>query len=125
MHTSRKTPRRFLVLMGLAALLLSGCYGFITGGPLITDSSLATGEIVINNRSGLTITRLHISSCRSSFYGPNRLEQHEVIPNGHQRSFTVSVGCWDVKAISANGLKTARQLQVTRNGVRYTVGYED
>ena len=109
-------------LLGLTVLLFfTGCSGFLTGGPLIMDPNLPTGQIVINNQSGRSIVGVSISNCRASTYGLNRMEQGEVIPHGRQRSFTVSIGCWDVYVHGSDNSSQRQRMEVGTNGVRYTV----
>ena len=117
MHT------RFTPFLALSALLfLAGCMSLFTGGPLIMDPNLPTGEIVINNQSGRSIVGVSISNCRASTYGPNRMERGESIPHGRQRSFTVSVGCWDVYVRGYDGSSQRQRMEVGTNGMRYTLG---
>lgn len=120
MNSRFTTPARLLALTAL--LFLSGCASLITGGPLIMDPNLPTGQIIINNQSGRTITGVSISNCRASSYGPNRMGQGEVIPHGARRSFTVSVGCWDVYVHGSDNSSQRQRMEVTTGGVEYTLG---
>ncbi|MCW5723986.1 MAG: hypothetical protein KIS81_03415 [Maricaulaceae bacterium] len=104
---------RPIIVSSIAALLalsLTACSSLVTGGPLVRPGE-PTATLVINNRSGYTLTAVLISDCRASTYGLNRLPSGTTIPPGRSYPFTVSAGCWDVMT----GLGTASS-NVTSRG---------
>lgn len=123
MHTLFATSHRSLMLAAL--LLLAGCAGLFASSPLITDPNRPTGELLINNQSGITVIKVQIDPCERSTFSGDRLGSDEVIPHGRQRSFMVTIGCWDIRLTGRDGSTVVKRLQVNTNGMRYTVGYEN
>lgn len=114
-----RTRQAFTSLL-LFVLLLCGCR---TGGSLITDPNLPTGELIINNQSGTTITKAQIAACQERYFGPDRLGSSETIPHNRRRSFTVSAGCWDIQLTRIDGsILIDHNLRVNTNGLLYTAG---
>lgn len=109
------------VAAALCVLLLAGCAGMITGGPLIREGE-PTGIIEVVNGSQRSVDVVLISACSASTYGLNRLPSGTAIPPGRSYRFTVSAGCWDVGA-GVVGYGDAFQRMDVRpgGGVRYTV----
>lgn len=117
MHT-----RHASILSGFIALLLVGCSA---GGSLITDPNLPTGVLIINNVSGMTITKAQIAACSERYFGPDRLGSSETIATHRRRSFIVSVGCWDIRLTRIDGSTLIDHgLRVNTNGLLYTVGQD-
>lgn len=113
------------VLIGAALLAAAGCESLVTGGPLIREGE-PTGIIRVENGSSNVITAILISECAASTYGLNRLPQGVTVPPGRHHDFTVSAGCWDVKAgwgvsQSEYAAATERMQIQAGGGTRYVV----
>jgi hypothetical protein len=109
------------VLPAAILLSLAGCAGMLTGGPLIRNAGDATGQIVVENQAGQTVSSVLLSHCSVSTYGLNRLPRGTDIPPGGRYAFTVSAGCWDVLAGNAGAEARQRMDVPAGSGVRYTV----
>jgi hypothetical protein len=109
------------VLAVASGLVLSGCEGMITGGPLIRPGE-PTGSIIVANTTSGNIDVVSISDCNASTYGFDRLPDNTVIPPGGSYSFTVSAGCWDVDAGTFGKGEARQRMTVAAGGAtRYTV----
>ncbi len=113
------------VFVAAALLALAACASLVTGGPLIREGE-PTGVIRVQNGSSHVITAILISDCNASTYGLNRLPQGVTVPRGQYYDFTVSAGCWDVKAgwgvsQSEYAAATERMHIPAGGGTRYTV----
>lgn len=111
--------------MLMALLGVSACASLVTGGPLIREGE-PTGVIRVENGSSQIITVILISDCSASTYGLNRLPEGVTVPRGRYYDFTVSAGCWDVKAgwgisQSEYAAATERMHIPAGGGTRYTV----
>ncbi len=61
-----------------------------------TPPGPATLRVV--NSSGAPILSLHYTSCAILHWGSDRLAVDEEIADGAEKSFTITEGCWDVRA---------------------------
>lgn len=109
----------------LALAALGACASLVTGGPLIREGE-PTGTIRVENGSSNVITVILISDCGASTYGLNRLPDGVTVPRGRYYDFTVSAGCWDVKAgwgvsQSEYAAATERMHIPAGGGTRYVV----
>lgn len=80
----------------LSALALTGCSSFL-GGDLVREGQ-PVGQVVIQNKSGITINVVTISRCNAMSHGLNVLNSGDAIYDGQSRSWAVNSGCWDIGA---------------------------
>ena len=90
---------RTMLFLG-AALLFSGC-----SSPTSVSGGNASLDIV--NRSGGSIWYLYLSPCSSNTWGEDQLGS-DVIVNGETYSFSITPGCWDLRAEAPDGRNTER-----------------
>jgi hypothetical protein len=106
--------RTKLMALAIATFALGACGG---GGDSTGPAPAAeTGSITLLNESNSTIVAVHISGCDEGTWGANRLGAAESLAPGALRSWTVAIGCYDLKA--SNGVKSASwfDLEVTPGG---------
>jgi len=84
-----------------------------------------SAAIVMVNQTNAAIYYVYISSCSSSDWGQDRLGDSETVQPGATRTFTLSPGCWDLKARFADGREIEeRQVRMTAGGSRtWTLSY--
>lgn len=54
--------------------------------------------IRIVNNSGAPIVSVHYNSCFILHWGEDHLADGEAIADGDEKSFTITEGCWDIRA---------------------------
>jgi hypothetical protein len=91
----------------LAVVAVAACGGKDSTAPA------TPGTIVIKNASNIEIVVVNITSCSESTWGPDRLGATETIVPGAQRSFTVALGCQDVRARAGTGDQEWYDVNVT------------
>lgn len=75
--------------------------------------------VVMLNRTNTPIYFVYISSCSSSGWGEDQLGDSEVVQPGATRTFTMSPGCWDMKARFSDGREIEeRQVYMAAGGSR-------
>ncbi len=82
--------RRFALL---AALAVMSC----AGSDSSTAPEVTTGTLVVQNSTSTTIIALVFSECSADVWGSDRLGGSP-IGAGSSRSWTLSAGCYDIKA---------------------------
>jgi hypothetical protein len=100
-----------LLLVGLL-LVTSGCMAprrTVYGGG-------GAAAVVLVNRTNASIYYVYISPCSSSSWGEDQLGDSEVVSPGATRTFSMSAGCWDLKARFGDGR------EVEERGVRMSAG---
>ena len=99
----------------LAALTLSAC-DTLTGGPLVRPGT-ATGTLTVVNATYGNLDAVVMNDCSAMSYGFNRLEMGDYIPQGGERSFTVSAGCWDVGGGELAGVEGYKRVTIAAGGI--------
>ncbi len=108
---------------GALPLLLVGLL-LATAGCMNTRRSAVAGgggsaTVVMLNQTSLPIYFVYISPCSSSGWGEDQLGESEVVQPGSTRTFTMSPGCWDMKARFRDGREIEeRQVYMTAGGSR-------
>lgn len=110
-------PYFFVLLCLLFGLLLNGCdvIEALEEVEIPEPNTTASGQINVQNTSGETILFLYISSCSSSSWGADRLGTN-VLPSGQSLSFTVSPGCYDLRAESLYNYAEQHSVSVPSGG---------
>jgi len=112
----------------LATVLLSGCMGLMGGsrGSSGSSSSSSSGHgasLVVVNNASQPVYYLYASACSNSNWGPDRLDDDQVIMPGDTASFTMTTGCWDLKAVFRDGTDVVRRnAQISASDWRWTIG---
>ncbi|MGD1996701.1 MAG: hypothetical protein PVH62_08005, partial [Anaerolineae bacterium] len=79
---------------------VSGPYSWIvTGG---ADPGPSTASVVLSNSSGQTICYVNISPSANTTWGDDQLGPTETIPVGGTRTFNVSPGTYDLRALDCD-----------------------
>jgi len=97
----------------LAAALLAACGSGDATGPDIPTPPAASAKVSLTNNSNTQIIEVNISSCTDLEWGANRLNAGEVIEPGATRTWTVSSGCYDFRAMTATKAGTWRNRTVS------------
>ncbi len=84
--------RRFLPLALCAAFALTA----------FTPATLGSGHITLSNESSVTIALVYASTCDEDTWGEDLLPT-DILETGSEAVITVDAGCWDFKAITADG----------------------
>lgn len=71
------------------------------GATCAADCQAGEGILRVENRSSFVIVELYVSACSESTWGPNQLSG--VLSPGYYVAYTVDVGCYDVRAVAAEG----------------------
>jgi hypothetical protein len=74
------------------------------------------GLIIVNNQTARPITSVVINPCGATTAGTNRISGS--IPDGGQRSFRVSFGCYDVSVVTEDNLTGEWDVDVSRRDRR-------
>lgn len=74
------------------------------------------GLIVINNQTARPLTAVVIDPCSATTTGPNKI--NDAIPDGGQRTFHVSFGCYDVTVVTEDNLTGEWEIDVSRSDRR-------
>lgn len=121
-------PLRSVLPALLAAVLLSGCMGLMGGtrssGSSSGSSSSGHGaSLVVINNASQPVYYLYASGCSESNWGPDRLDDDQVIMPGDTASFTMTTGCWDLRAVFRDGTDVVRRnANITASDWRWTIG---
>lgn len=88
----RGCRRAIVAALLLAATVLPSACGGDSTGPL--------GETTLKLRNNSTqhIQVVNFSACAETTWGPDRLGETETIAPGGTRQWTITAGCWDVRA---------------------------
>jgi hypothetical protein len=111
------------VSRGVLPLLLAGVL-LSAAGCTSARRSVVTGgggssTVVMLNQTDAPIYYVYISPCSSSSWGEDQLGESEVVQPGATRTFTMSPGCWDLKARFRDGREIEeRQVYMTAGGSR-------
>ena len=103
-------------------LVLAGLFVGATGcmqARQATNAGGGSSSIVMVNQTNAPIYYVYISPCSSTNWGDDRLGSSEVVQPGATRTFTLSPGCWDLKARFQDGREIEeRQVYMTAGGSR-------
>ena len=121
-----RTLLRVLPVVALA-FALSSCMSttrYVPVGSSSGSSSSSSGaSLVVVNNAPASVFYLYASPCSSSSWGPDRLDSDQVISSGETVSFTMTPGCWDLKAEFSDGRETVRRnAQISASAWRWTLG---
>ncbi len=84
--------RRFFPLALCAAFALTA----------FAPARLGEGHITLSNESSVTIALVHASTCDEDTWGEDLLPT-DILEPGSEAVITVTDGCWDFKATTAEG----------------------
>jgi hypothetical protein len=103
-----------LLLAGVV-LLASGC---MTPRRTVYGGG-GSAAIVLLNQTNSAVYYVYISPCSSSSWGEDQLGDSEVVQPGATRTFSMSPGCWDLKARFSDGREVEeRQVRMSAGGSR-------
>ena len=116
-------------VVGLTVIFtLVGCGGVATAPPASPAATYyaADGRLDIINNANEAIYYFYLSSCSSDSWGSDQLDSSEVISVGSTYTFTITAGCWDLKAEMASGAETETYgVQISANDPKvWTIGNE-
>ncbi|MEM1115921.1 MAG: hypothetical protein AAF845_08900 [Bacteroidota bacterium] len=118
------TLRSVLPLLVLG-VLLTGCFSTGSSSRASSGSSASSGSnasLVVVNNTNQSVFYLYASSCSNSSWGPDRLGD-DVITSGSTMSFSMTTGCWDLKAVMRDGREVVRRnANITSSDWRWTIG---
>lgn len=116
-------PNRSFPAALLALLLLVGCSsGRQTYQPQPAPVS-SRASLVLANNSSQAIFYFYASPCSSNSWGEDQLNDAEVVMPGARKSFTMTPGCWDLKAVFRDGTDVVRRnAQISVSDWTWTVG---
>ena len=105
----------------LAILLFSGCFSAGSSSPRRTANQRATLTVV--NNSSKTIYYFYATSCSNTSWGEDRLDSNQALSPDETASFTMTTGCWDLKAVFSDDTETIRRnANITGTSWRWTIG---
>ena len=120
-----RTLRRLPVL---ALVALTGCMSSqaprasYSSAPSASGRTMGASLVLVNNASQ-PIFYFYASACSSSSWGPDRLGNAEVVMPGSRKAFTMTTGCWDLKAVYRDGTDVVRRnAQISASDWTWTVG---
>jgi hypothetical protein len=89
---------RFWLLVLLVSLVIPAiaCFGS-SAGPPADDPA-----IILKNESGIEICYVLISPTTDDMWGDDQLGDTETIRNGRSRTFEITAGQWDMRALDCN-----------------------
>lgn len=105
--------RRFALLAALA--VMSCAQGDATTAPEVT-----TGTLVVQNSTSTTIVVLFFSECSADVWGSDRLGGNP-IGAGSNRSWTLTAGCYDIKAVGSDLRVFQKNAITVPKGSSYTL----
>jgi hypothetical protein len=76
----------------------------------------ATAALELRNDANVPIVSVNIASCSDESWGGNRLNSSETIAPGATRTWSLTPGCWDVRASTANKSGSWFDREVTAGG---------
>ena len=117
MATSSRLARLGALPLLLAGLVLiaSGC---MTSRRTVYGSG-GSAAVVLLNQTNAPVYFVYISPCSSSSWGEDQLGESEVVQPGATRTFSMSPGCWDMKARFNDGREfEERQVQMSAGASR-------
>ncbi|HLA64496.1 MAG TPA: hypothetical protein VK610_08700 [Rhodothermales bacterium] len=117
---SRALRGALLPLLFLGALVtLQGCAMGQAGRTTYGSSGTGTAAVTMANRTNIPVHFVYISSCSTNSWGEDQLGSSETVSPGANRTFTMSPGCWDLKARFSDGREVEeRQVYMTAGGTR-------
>ena len=108
---ARLSRRAALPLALLAALaVVPGC--MMSRPNVYTGGGGGYGSVLLLNQTDTAIHYVYVSSCSNNSWGEDQLGDAEVIMPGNSRTFSMSPGCWDLKAEFSDG-RTLEERGVT------------
>ena len=111
--------RRGLLPLLLVGLLLTSAGCMTARRSTSTGGGGGSATVVMLNQTNLPIYFVYISPCSSSGWGEDQLGDSEVVQPGATRTFTMSPGCWDMKARFRDGREVEeRQVYMNAGGSR-------
>ena len=117
-----RTLLRALPVVALA-FALSGCMSTTRYVPTGGSSGGSGASLVVINNAPVSVFYLYASPCSSDSWGPDRLDSDQVISSGETASFTMTPGCWDLKAVFRDGTDVVRRnAQISASDWRWTIG---
>ena len=84
------------------ALALYAAFGFTVLAPTASAQEDGIGVITVMNESDLAVSYLYASSCQEDEWGDDLLGS-DVLASGAHLEVPLNSGCWDLKAIAADG----------------------
>jgi hypothetical protein len=97
-------------------LSMAGC---MTAQRAVPASGGGSSTVVMLNQTDTPIYYVYISPCSSTSWGEDQLDASEVVQPGATRTFTMSPGCWDMKARFRDGREIEeRQVYMSAGGSR-------
>ena len=118
---SSLTRRALLPLLVLVGVLsFQGCMmGNAARNTYGNSNAGGASAVMLVNQTNQSINYVYVSSCSSNSWGQDQLGASEVVPSGSSRSFTMTPGCWDLKATLADGREVEeRQVYVSAGAAR-------
>lgn len=95
-------------VLASVVVLLAACGGD-GGGGIGPQTNTCTGTcLVVANQSttGKAVTEVNYSNCSDPSWGPDRLPGGEELRPGASRGWSVTSGCWDIRAVHVTGGST-------------------
>ncbi len=88
------------ILLGGALFALAACSDNPAGPDGIPNggSPSVNPVILLKNEANVPIVSVNIARCTDEEWGVNRLSNGQTIPTGEMRYFSITPGCWDVRA---------------------------
>jgi hypothetical protein len=84
-----------------------------------SPESQTTATIELHNNANVPIVSVQIATCGESEWGTNKLNQNESIASGGARSFSITPGCYDVRASTATKAGIWRDREAAAGGTVY------
>ena len=111
--------RRRGALAVLVACMVLSTAGCMTAQRAVPPSGGGSSTVVMLNQTDTPIYYVYISPCSSTGWGEDQLDASEVVQPGATRTFTMSPGCWDMKARFRDGREIEeRQVYMSAGGSR-------
>ena len=104
-------PQTFvrLAVLSVALLSVSGCDIIPRPAPVYqTTGGGMSASLNVINRASNSLHYFYASSCSDGRWGPDQLGT-ETIPSGTSHAFSMTPGCWDLRATFADGQEVERR----------------
>jgi hypothetical protein len=83
--------------------------------------STAPNILIVDNQSSVRICELFISSANSDRWGRGHLIENQPIEAGHERTFALQPGIWDLRALTCGGKELLRYGEDIRGTRTWTI----